>query len=39
LNEDVAIFALDIDLNLRDRREITAATQQAVESALAGIWR
>jgi formaldehyde-activating enzyme len=39
LNEEVAIFALDIDLNLRDRREITAATQQAVESALAGIWR
>ena len=39
LNDDVAILALDIDLNLRDRREITAATQQAVESALAGIWR
>jgi hypothetical protein len=36
---DVAIFALDIDLNARDRREITAATKQAVESALAGIWR
>ncbi len=39
LNDDVAIIALDIDLNARDRREITAATQQAVESALAGIWR
>ena len=39
LAEDLAIIALDIDLNARDRREITAATQQAVESALAGIWR
>jgi 4-hydroxy-tetrahydrodipicolinate synthase len=39
LTEDVAILVLDIDLNARDRREITAATQQAVESALAGIWR
>ena len=39
LAEDLAILALDIDLNARDRREITAATQQAVESALAGIWR
>ncbi|MHA2397003.1 MAG: formaldehyde-activating enzyme, partial [Candidatus Thorarchaeota archaeon] len=39
LTEDVVILALDIDLNARDRREITAATQQAVESALAGIWR
>lgn len=39
LTDDVAIIALDIDLNTRDRREITAATQQAVESALAGIWR
>jgi formaldehyde-activating enzyme len=39
LTDDVAILALDIDLNARNRREITAATQQAVESALAGIWR
>jgi 5,6,7,8-tetrahydromethanopterin hydro-lyase len=39
LTDDVAILALDIDLNARDRREITAATKQAVESALAGIWR
>ncbi|MFW9892238.1 MAG: 4-hydroxy-tetrahydrodipicolinate synthase [Candidatus Thorarchaeota archaeon] len=39
VNNDVTILALDIDLNLRDRREITAATQQAVESALGGIWR
>ncbi len=39
LTDDVAILALDIDLNARDRRAITAAAQQAVESALAGIWR
>ncbi|MFW9975791.1 MAG: dihydrodipicolinate synthase family protein, partial [Candidatus Thorarchaeota archaeon] len=39
LTEDVIILALDIDLNARDRREITKATQQAVESALSGIWR
>ncbi|MCJ7817497.1 MAG: formaldehyde-activating enzyme, partial [Candidatus Thorarchaeota archaeon] len=39
LTEDIAIMALDIDLDSRDRREIVTATQQAVESALAGIWR
>ncbi len=39
VNNDVAILALDIDLNARDRREITAATQQAVETALGGVWR
>jgi len=39
LTNDVLIIALDIDLNLRDRREITTATQQAVETALAAIWR
>ncbi|MFW9794177.1 MAG: dihydrodipicolinate synthase family protein, partial [Candidatus Thorarchaeota archaeon] len=39
INNDVVILALDIDLNLRDRREITAYTQQAVEAALEGIWR
>ena len=39
LNEDVAIMALDIDLESRDRREVVAASQQAVETALAGIWR
>ena len=39
LTDDIVIIALDIDLNARDRREITAATQQAVQSALAGIWR
>ncbi|MHA2234609.1 MAG: 4-hydroxy-tetrahydrodipicolinate synthase [Candidatus Thorarchaeota archaeon] len=39
VNNDVAILALDIDLNQRDRREITAATHEAVETALGGIWR
>ena len=39
VTDDLAIIALDIDLNARDRREITAATKQAVENALAGIWR
>ncbi len=39
VRNDVAVLALDIDLNARDRREITAATQQAVETALGGIWR
>ncbi|MFW9817886.1 MAG: formaldehyde-activating enzyme, partial [Candidatus Thorarchaeota archaeon] len=39
INNDVAILALDIDMNLRDRREITAAAQQAVELALGEIWR
>ncbi|MFW9807694.1 MAG: 4-hydroxy-tetrahydrodipicolinate synthase [Candidatus Thorarchaeota archaeon] len=36
---DVTIFALDIDLNARDRRQITASTKQAVENALVEIWR
>ncbi len=39
LTEYVAIMALDIDLESRDRREVVAASQQAVETALAGIWR
>lgn len=39
LTEDVAIMALDVDLESRDRREVVAASQQAVETALAGIWR
>jgi 5,6,7,8-tetrahydromethanopterin hydro-lyase len=37
--DDVMVMALDIDLNAHNRREITAATQEAVEKALAGIWR
>jgi formaldehyde-activating enzyme len=39
LTEDVAIMALDIDLDSRDRREIVKQTQEVVETALAGIWR
>jgi 4-hydroxy-tetrahydrodipicolinate synthase len=39
ISNDVAVLALDIDLNLRDRREITAAAQEAVEMALREIWR
>lgn len=39
VTNDVTVLALDIDLNARDRREITTATQQAVETALGGIWR
>ncbi|TFG31608.1 4-hydroxy-tetrahydrodipicolinate synthase [Candidatus Thorarchaeota archaeon] len=39
VTEDIAIIALDIDLDSRDRREVVIATQQAVETALAGIWR
>jgi 4-hydroxy-tetrahydrodipicolinate synthase len=39
IQNDVMIMALDVDLNSRNRREITAAAQSAVEKALAGIWR
>ncbi|MHA1863301.1 MAG: formaldehyde-activating enzyme, partial [Candidatus Thorarchaeota archaeon] len=39
LNEDITIMAMDIDLDSRDRRKVVTATQQAVETALAGIWR
>ncbi len=39
LKNDVAIMAMDIDLDSRDRREIVVAAQQAVETALAAIWR
>jgi 4-hydroxy-tetrahydrodipicolinate synthase len=39
IKNDVMILALDVDLNTRDRRVVTAATQEAVEIALAGIWR
>jgi 4-hydroxy-tetrahydrodipicolinate synthase len=39
IKNDVMILALDVDLNTRDRRVVCAATQQAVEIALAGIWR
>lgn len=36
---DVSILAIDIDLNLRDRREIAGATEAAVSKALGQIWR
>ena len=39
LTNDVAIIAMDVDLDSRDRREVVHATQQAVENALVGIWR
>ena len=39
LKDDVAIMALDVDLDSRDRRAVVKATQQVVEAALAGIWR
>jgi 4-hydroxy-tetrahydrodipicolinate synthase len=39
INNDVMILALDVDLNARDRRVVTAAAQEAVELALAGVWR
>jgi formaldehyde-activating enzyme len=39
MGNDVAILALDIDLNLRNRREITYAAEEAVLGALNKIWR
>jgi 4-hydroxy-tetrahydrodipicolinate synthase len=36
---EISILAIDIDLNLRDRREITRATEDAVSKALGQIWR
>jgi 4-hydroxy-tetrahydrodipicolinate synthase len=39
LTRDIAIMAMDVDLESRDRRAVVAAAQQAVESALAEIWR
>ncbi|MFW9849231.1 MAG: 4-hydroxy-tetrahydrodipicolinate synthase [Candidatus Thorarchaeota archaeon] len=38
LQSDICILALDIDLNLRNRREITHATEHAVLGALQKIW-
>ena len=38
VTDDLIVLALDIDLNSSDRRKITNATQQAVETALLGIW-
>jgi 4-hydroxy-tetrahydrodipicolinate synthase len=39
IQNDVMIMAMDVDLNSRNRRELTASTQESVERALAGIWR
>ncbi|MDF1539144.1 MAG: 4-hydroxy-tetrahydrodipicolinate synthase [Candidatus Thorarchaeota archaeon] len=39
LNNDVAILALDIELNTRDRRAVTKDTEKAVTNALEKIWR
>lgn len=39
LSQDVIIMALDINLDSRNRREVTSATQEVVEKALRGIWR
>ncbi|RDE15799.1 MAG: 4-hydroxy-tetrahydrodipicolinate synthase [Candidatus Thorarchaeota archaeon] len=39
IEDDVMVMALDVDLNSKDRRQVVAATQEAVEKALAGIWR
>jgi len=38
-SSDVAILAVDINLTLRDRREITAFTESAVSAALEELWR
>jgi 4-hydroxy-tetrahydrodipicolinate synthase len=37
-SDHVMIFAVDIDLNARDRRDITKATEQAAMSALKQVW-
>ena len=39
VENEVTILALDIDLNSRNRREITYSTEQAVLGALQKIWR
>jgi formaldehyde-activating enzyme len=38
LSDYVMIFAIDIDLNSRDRRVITNATEQAAHMALKQAW-
>ena len=38
-NSDVTILAIDINLTLRNRREITAFTESAVSAALEELWR
>jgi len=39
INGEVMVMALDVDLDAIDRRAITAATENAVSSALSQIWR
>ena len=39
IENDVIVFALDVDLNTENRRDVTRATQEAVELALSDIWR
>ncbi len=39
ITDDVTILAVDIDLQTRNRREITTATEQVVTKALGEIWR
>jgi formaldehyde-activating enzyme len=38
LRNNVLLMALDIDLNTRERREIRAATEDAVKAALSQVW-
>jgi formaldehyde-activating enzyme len=37
--DNVIIMALDIDLNSRNRRQVTAATERVVSAALGQIWK
>jgi 4-hydroxy-tetrahydrodipicolinate synthase len=37
--DNVMIMALDIDLNSRNRRQVTAATERVVSAALGRIWK
>ena len=39
LTQDVIIMAIDINLDSRNRREVTSATQEVVGQALKEIWR
>ncbi|MHA2034774.1 MAG: 4-hydroxy-tetrahydrodipicolinate synthase [Candidatus Thorarchaeota archaeon] len=39
VSHSLMVMTLDVDLNMRDRRAVTAATEDAVRNALAQIWR
>ncbi|MFW9908062.1 MAG: 4-hydroxy-tetrahydrodipicolinate synthase [Candidatus Thorarchaeota archaeon] len=39
LKDEVAVLAIDVDLNSRNRRTVTRETEAAVSAALAQIWR